>query len=107
MLSILFTGFLSVAVSVGPSASLTPSTDQAVLDTNCRAAVADLLKDVTLVLDSVGTSDFRMALVTGIPAHSGGFATYVCVFDKKTGMAEIGSSFNTRLLSEMFHPFKR
>jgi hypothetical protein len=48
-----------------------------------------------------------MALVTGIPEHSGGFATYVCVFDKKTGMAEIGSSFDTRLLSEIFHPFKR
>jgi ABC-type Fe3+-hydroxamate transport system substrate-binding protein len=107
MLGVLFTGLLSVVASAGPSTNSTSSTDQTVLDATCRAAVAGLLKDVTLVLDPAETLDLGLALVTGIPEHAGGFATYICVFDRKTGVAEIGSSFDSRLLSEIFHPFKR
>jgi hypothetical protein len=107
MLTIFIVGLLSVTASAVPPGSMSLDTGKTVLDTNCRAAVAGLLKDVTLVLDPAGTLDNEMALVTGIPEGSGGFKTFICVLDKKTGMAEIGSSFDARLLSEMFHPFKR
>ena len=53
-----------------------------------KAAGANITKP-TIIVDSTGSESFGLAIITG---KSGGYkASFICVYDKKTGATELGS----------------
>ncbi|MFB2550962.1 hypothetical protein [Ensifer soli] len=57
----------------------------------CIAAVGDQLYDPTAVVDPTGSEHYGLALVSGTPKGASGTVSHICVYDKQTKAAEVGS----------------
>ncbi len=67
--------------------------DQFAKDTQqkCTDATADIFRRSQVVVDPTGTQNYGVAIVFGRSKQAKGPAAVICVMDKKTGKAEIGS----------------
>lgn len=57
----------------------------------CLAASAGMLEKPGIAVDPFGTESYGVAVLSGKPKGAAGTVTYLCVMDKKTEAAEIGS----------------
>jgi hypothetical protein len=68
------------------------------VEAKCRAAVADQLPRPRIVVDPTGSTHYGLALLTGIPKGGKTAAAFLCVYDKQTKAAEIGSEIGADTL---------
>lgn len=68
------------------------------VEAKCKAAAMPSIEDVKAVVDPFGSEHFGLALITGRPKGANGFVTHICVYDKQSKSAEIGSEFETEKL---------
>lgn len=61
------------------------------VETKCLAAVAGMLEQPAIAVDPFGTETYGVAILAGKPKGAEGQVSYICVMDKKTETAEIGS----------------
>ncbi len=64
----------------------------------CLAAVADSIENPAAAIDPFGSERFGLALVSGKPKGADGKVSYICVYDKQTKAAEIGSELTDEML---------
>lgn len=68
------------------------------VSTKCLAAVADSIESPKAVVDPFGSERFGLALVSGKPKGADGTVSTICVYDKQTKAAEIGSELTEDML---------
>ena len=62
-----------------------------------KAAGANITKP-TIVVDPLGSDKFGLAIVSG---KSGGYqASFICVYDKKTGATELGGELEIEVINK-------
>lgn len=61
------------------------------VEAKCRKAAAGSLENARAVVDPFGSEHYGLALLTGRPKGAKGTISFLCVYDKKTKVAEIGS----------------
>jgi hypothetical protein len=66
------------------------------VEAKCRQAAAASIADARAVVDPFGSAHYGLALVTGRPKGANGFVTHICVYDKQSKAAEIGSELDTQ-----------
>ncbi|TVZ64768.1 hypothetical protein BCL32_5035 [Rhizobium mongolense USDA 1844] len=69
------------------------------VEAKCRQAAAASIADARAVVDPIGSAHYGLALVTGRPKGANGFVTHICVYDKQSKGAEIGSELDTQTLN--------
>ena len=68
------------------------------VEAKCKEAATPSIEDAKAIVDPFGSEHFGLALVTGKPKGANGFVTHICVYDKQSKAAEIGSEFETEKL---------
>ncbi|NLS02767.1 hypothetical protein HGP14_05195 [Rhizobium sp. P32RR-XVIII] len=68
------------------------------VEAKCKEAAAPSVADARAVVDPFGSEHYGLALVTGRPKGANGFVTHICVYDKRSKAAEIGSELDTQAL---------
>ncbi len=63
----------------------------------CKAAVTGTYVKPRVIVDPYGSERFGLAIVTG-KLKAGGTASHICVYDKQTQKAEVGSELGPDLL---------
>lgn len=63
----------------------------------CKAATGDSFSKPRVVVDPYGSERFGLAIVTG-KLKAGGTGSVICVFDKQSRKAEVGSELGPDLL---------
>ena len=90
-------GPLIIAIALGTALAQTAhaSSDEAWaqlaknIKASCLKAAGANITKPTIIVDSYGSENFGFAIVSG---KSGGYqASFICVYDKKTGATELGS----------------
>jgi len=61
------------------------------VEAKCLAAATDMLEEPAIAVDPFGTESYGVAILTGKPKGAEGQVSYLCVMDKKTETAELGS----------------
>jgi hypothetical protein len=61
----------------------------------CKEAATPSLEFARAVVDPFGSEHYGLALVTGKPKGGNGFVTHICVYDKQSKAAEIGTELKT------------
>lgn len=61
------------------------------VETNCLAAAKDRLDGAQAVVDPFGSERFGLAIVTGTAKGTTTTVSHICVMDKQTEAAELGS----------------
>lgn len=62
-----------------------------------KAAGANITKP-SIIVDSIGSESFGLAIVSG---KSGGYkASFICVYDKKTGATELGGELEIDVINK-------
>lgn len=61
----------------------------------CKEAANASIEDARAVVDPYGSEHFGLALVTGRPKGANGFVTHICVYNKQSKAAEIGTELKT------------
>jgi len=65
------------------------------VEAKCKEAATASIEDAKAVVDPFGSEHYGLALVTGKPKGANGFVTHICVYDKQSKAAEIGSELRT------------
>ena len=65
----------------------------------CQALAVERLEAPAVVVDPFGSENYGLALVHGKPKGGDGRVTYICVFDKKTRIVELGSELTDAILA--------
>lgn len=60
----------------------------------CLAASKDTLEDAKAVVDPTGSEHFGLAILTGTAKGTDTVVSHICVYDKKTKVAELGSELS-------------
>lgn len=69
------------------------------VETKCLTAAAGMLEKPVIAVDPFGTESYGVAVLTGKPKGAKGSVSYLCVMDKKTETAEIGSELGADTLT--------
>ncbi|MFP3544156.1 hypothetical protein SB748_11830 [Rhizobium sp. SIMBA_035] len=69
------------------------------VEAKCKAAATVSIDEARAVVDPFGSEHYGLALVTGRPKGANGFVTHICVYDKQSKAAEIGSELQTDKLN--------
>ena len=57
----------------------------------CLAASEVMIEDAKAVVDPIGSENFGLAILTGKAKGADATISHICVYDKKTKSAELGS----------------
>lgn len=60
----------------------------------CLAASKDMLDDAKAVVDPTGSEHYGLAIMTGKAKGTETAVSHICVYDKKTKIAELGSELS-------------
>lgn len=66
--------------------------------TSCTAVANGALTNPSVAVDPFGTESYGVAVLTGKPKGAKTAVSYLCVMDKKTGKAELGSELGADVL---------
>ncbi|MEH6689992.1 MAG: hypothetical protein V7774_02270 [Pseudorhizobium pelagicum] len=65
------------------------------VETKCLAAAKDMLDAPRAVVDPFGSESYGLAIVTGTAKGTTTEVSHICVMDKQTEAAELGSELGT------------
>lgn len=65
----------------------------------CLAAAAGSLEKPAIAVDPLGTESYGVAVLSGKPRGAKGSVSYLCVMDKQSGKAELGSELGADVLT--------
>ncbi len=65
----------------------------------CLAAAAGSLEKPAIAVDPFGTESYGVAVLSGKPRGAKGSVSYLCVMDKQSGKAELGSELGADVLT--------
>lgn len=64
------------------------------VQTKCLAASKDMLEDAKAVVDPTGSEHYGLAILSGTAKGTTTMVSHICVYDKKTKVAELGSELS-------------
>lgn len=100
--AILLAATVAAAISAGATAEAS-SPDawkqfNAEVEQKCADAAQDIFRKPQVAVDPVGSENFGLALVYGKSQAVKGRAAVICVVNKKTGVAEIGTEMSNDIV---------
>lgn len=90
--------FLALASGAEASSDDAWKTFAADVLAKCKKAAAGSIENAKVTVDPFGSEHYGMAVLTGKPKGAKGLISHICVYDKKTKAAEIGSELDAKTL---------